>query len=241
MDRADYYSSKPVDDHEVLEHGFARFRRVRTAIENTRGRARYSILDVGCAQGAHLTVYPAYNHRAGIEPSLAALPKLRERGIEWLGQDLADVPDGRTFDVVSCLDVLEHVEDPPRMLSQIDRVLAPGGVLVIVTGNIDSFSARLSGRRWLYYALPEHCSFLSSRGLACQLVGNLGYEIVRTTWVANEDISLRYVARFAFAVARELVWRALPAGWTKHKLNRDGSFPFFVDSNMLLVARKKGG
>jgi SAM-dependent methyltransferase len=241
LDRPDYYTSKPAEDHAVLEQGVARFRRVRAAIEKVRTSGNYSILDVGCAQGAHLTVYPGSVQKAGIEPSASARPRLQERGIRWLGEDISEVPAGATFDVVSCLDVLEHVEDPAELLTQMHRVLSPGGLMVIVTGNTQSFSARLSGRRWLYYALPEHCSFPSLQGIARQLVGNLGYEIVRTTWIANEDASFRYVARFAYGVGRELLWRVTRSPGRGSEFARDGSFPFFVDSNMVVIARKGAG
>ena len=231
-----YYTSKPESDHELLEEGAARFRRVRAAVERTLGRRTYSILDVGCARGAHLSVYPATVRKAGIEPSLAARPYLAQRGIAWLGSQVRDVPPRETFDVVTCLDVLEHVEHPGAMLDAIDRVLRPGGVVVIVTGNIDSFSARLSQRRWLYYALPEHCSFPSPFALRKQLTGRMGYVIRHETWAANEDVSARYVLRFGYGVARELSWRL----WRSHAPigDRDATFPFFADSNLLLVAQK---
>ncbi|MDF1839213.1 MAG: class I SAM-dependent methyltransferase [Planctomycetota bacterium] len=41
-----------------------------------------------------------------------------------------DFPDGK-FDLVVSVDVLEHVEDPQRMMQEVGRVLAPGGVAIM--------------------------------------------------------------------------------------------------------------
>ena len=87
----DYYLTKPADDHERLEQGTSRFRRVRAAIERELRSTRYLILDVGCAQGAHLMAYPSTVTKAGVEPSLSARPVLVRRGVEWLGADLQEV------------------------------------------------------------------------------------------------------------------------------------------------------
>jgi SAM-dependent methyltransferase len=206
-------------------------------IERVRGGGSYSILDVGCAQGSHLTVYPRDVKRAGVEPALSALPKLAERQIEWLGGDLKDVNSDARFDVISILDVLEHVQDPAAMIRNADRLLHNGGVMAIVTGNIHGFSAQISGRRWLYYSLPEHVSFPSWDGLRRILVGELGYKVETKTWIANENLRLRYVVRFGLGLLREVIWRVVPGG-SGDIAARDGTFPFFVDSNMILIVRK---
>jgi SAM-dependent methyltransferase len=233
----DYYLAKPAADHDRLEVGASRFRRIRTSIERVLGTSRYSILDVGCAQGAHLMAYPPSVAKACVEPSVAARSVLAARKIEWLGAHIDDLDGSRTFDVVTCLDVLEHVEDPAAMLRSMDRHVRAGGLLIVVTGNVTSFSARLSGRRWLYYALPEHWSFPSEAGLRSELETRLAYRVLRTTWIPNEEIRVRYVARFGIGVLRELAWRIARRA-SQSGGGRDGSFPFFVDSNLLLVARK---
>jgi SAM-dependent methyltransferase len=235
-----YYQGKPEEDHVQLEEGQQRFRRVRSVLEAALGRAPERLLDVGCAGGAHFEVYPATVERFGIEPAASAAPSIRARGATWLGASLADAPAG-SFDAVASLDVLEHVDDPRPFLDGLDRCLAPGGVLVLVTGDIDAFSARLSGRRWLYYALPEHCSFYSRKALHRHWVGERGYTETAKTWVANTDVDGRYVRTFLRGVAREAVMKALPRARTRAiELDGRGRFPFFCD-NMLVAYRKPTG
>jgi ubiquinone biosynthesis O-methyltransferase len=102
-----------------------------------------AVLDLGCGGGF---MSEALSKRGasvtGIDPSIAAIEaaqrhananglpiKYRVGGGESLG--LADA----TFDVVVCVDVLEHVSDLDRVLREIRRVLRPGGVFLFDTIN----------------------------------------------------------------------------------------------------------
>jgi SAM-dependent methyltransferase len=232
-----YYREKPEEDHVQLETGRQRFRRVRAHLEAGLGREPRRLLDVGCAAGAHFDVYSEGVERFGVEPAASAESILRGRGVTWLGASLDDAPTGG-FDAVTSLDVLEHIERPRPFLEGLDRCLAPGGVLALVTGDIDSPSARWGGRRWLYYALPEHCAFYSERALRRYWVEEKGYEPLQKTWIANTDVDAAYVRGFLRGVGREAVMRALP----KHRaseIERAGRarFPFFCD-NLLVTYRK---
>jgi len=55
----------------------------------------------------------------------------RDHGItiEWLENE--EDLHGRRFDVIVCLDVLEHVPDPPRLVNQLAQLLAPDGELIV--------------------------------------------------------------------------------------------------------------
>ncbi|HKP89650.1 MAG TPA: class I SAM-dependent methyltransferase [Thermoleophilaceae bacterium] len=232
-----YYREKPKEHHAQLEAGTQRFRRVRTALEAGLGREPRRLLDVGCAGGAHFDVYGEGVERFGIEPAASAAPMLAERGVTWLGKSVDDAPEAG-FDAVTSLDVLEHVEWPRPFLDGLDRCLAPGGVIAIVTGDIDSFSARWGRRRWLYYALPEHCSFYSERALRRYWVEERGYEQLDKTWIANADVDPAYVRNFLGGIAREAAMKALPARRTREMERAGrGRFPFFCD-NLLVTYRK---
>jgi SAM-dependent methyltransferase len=72
-----------------------------------------------------------------------------------------------TFDIVTAIEVLEHVRDPLAVLGEIRRVLKPGGVFFYTTGNAQPFRGRLLEWR---YVLPEvHVSFFEPATLACAL------------------------------------------------------------------------
>ena len=73
--------------------------------------------------------------------------------------------------MITAIEVLEHVVDPVDALRQIARLLKPGGVLFLTTGNARPFRNRLSQWR---YVIPEiHVSFFEPQtlGLAMQTAG----------------------------------------------------------------------
>ncbi len=59
-----------------------------------------------------------------------------------LNGDTAVLPSG-VFDLVTALEVVEHVYSPTALFSLISRVLAPGGSAIVTTPNVDGLAARL--------------------------------------------------------------------------------------------------
>ena len=113
------------------EHSIAGFRLRELLVHlPVRGRA----LEVGCGAGRFVCALADLRPElalVGTDLSRAALDALRARGTRvearHAGPDEIPAEDGE-FDAVLALDVLEHVDDPERMLREVHRVLAPGGV-----------------------------------------------------------------------------------------------------------------
>jgi 2-polyprenyl-3-methyl-5-hydroxy-6-metoxy-1,4-benzoquinol methylase len=120
---------------------------------------------------------------AGLEPSQWACAQARERFRldcypETLEQSTRFAP--ASFDVVAMIDVIEHLSDPAAAIRRAAELLRPGGVLYLVTPDIDSLSAKvlrsypaLSTRqmrsRWAVppYAAQEAEVTGAERGTAC--------------------------------------------------------------------------
>lgn len=131
------------------------------------GRA---LLDVGAHTGVFVDIAARHGWDAwGVEPSVWAVEQARAQGLHMeLGTlEDADFPDAH-FSVVTMWDVIEHVPDPRRTLEAAWRVLAPGGLLVVHTMDIDSMFSRLMGRRWPWY-MEMHLFYFSRRTLAAML------------------------------------------------------------------------
>ena len=94
---------------------------------------RPRILDVGCGTGANLLMLSKYGDAEGVDVSEDALAFCRERGLDKVrlgaGEELP-YEDG-TFDLVTALDVVEHMDDDLAGLSEMQRVLRPGGRVLI--------------------------------------------------------------------------------------------------------------
>lgn len=155
------------------------------------------LLEVGCSVGLFLDASRAAGWRtSGVEilPDVARFAR-EERGLDVRTGDLleAGFPDGE-FDVLYMNEVIEHVVDPLELLREARRVLRPGGLAVIRTGNARSWSARLRERRWQYYHFGghDHIRYWSPRaGLA--LAEAAGFRLVEAR-----------TRGFAFRESREL-------------------------------------
>jgi SAM-dependent methyltransferase len=93
------------------------------------GETRPRILDVGCGTGANLELLAEYGDAEGVDVSAEALAFCRERGLSNVRQGAAErlpYEDG-SFDLVTALDVVEHLDDDKAGLSEMRRVLKPGG------------------------------------------------------------------------------------------------------------------
>jgi 2-polyprenyl-3-methyl-5-hydroxy-6-metoxy-1,4-benzoquinol methylase len=86
-----------------------------------------------------------------------------------------------SFGAVHFSHLIEHVPDPPGFLREVRRVLAPGGVVLITTPNVDGFQARLFGKGWRS-AIADHLVLFSKKTLR-KLVQDSGFDVRRSvTW-----------------------------------------------------------
>jgi len=61
-----------------------------------------------------------------------------------------------SFDVVIIKHVVEHLRDPELAISELGRILAPNGILILATPNLDSLLKPLKGDSWIGYQDPTH-------------------------------------------------------------------------------------
>ncbi len=102
------------------------------------------LLDVGCGTGRLLGYFSGVE-RYGIDISVAMAKMCRNSGIEACMGNVQELPyASESFDMVVCTDVLEHVFDLYKTISEILRELKKGGVAVLRTpqnqdteGNLD--------------------------------------------------------------------------------------------------------
>jgi SAM-dependent methyltransferase len=141
---------------------------IRTFDDRLRALAKHQphgrVLDVGCGPGFFLEAASARGYEAfGVDPSAYAVELARRRFGERVQVGVLEtasfVPG--TFDVVTAFDAFEHVYDPNRFLAAAQRLLRPGGVLVITTPDRTSLLSRVSGRRWVSFKIPEHVFYWS--------------------------------------------------------------------------------
>jgi len=109
-----------------------RRRLVRTLLEDRIPRGGL-FLDIGCGTGAMSSDLRAKGEVVSLDFERAALDFVRSRGLPHPVQASAEILPFRldSFDAVTALDVIEHVDDDRAAAREIGRVLKPGGTAVV--------------------------------------------------------------------------------------------------------------
>jgi SAM-dependent methyltransferase len=168
-------------------------------------RADGRLLDLGCAVGFLLGVAREADFDAyGLDLNEAAVAEARREFGERVhaGKLDADAFPGTKFDVVTLIDVFEHVPDPASLLDTIAARLAPGGVVAAVLPDVDSRIARLLGRRWPHYN-AEHLFYWSSGCLHRFLEAN-GWRVCALRRGVRKTFTARYLDHYARHLGRPL-------------------------------------
>ena len=115
------------------------------------------LLDVGAHIGLMCSEAASRGWDAtGVEPSRWAVTVGRERFGVDLRQDALEsfAPDGG-FDVVTLLDVVEHLHDPVAGLAHVRTMLADRGLVAMTTVDAASLHARIRGTSWPWFFRPH--------------------------------------------------------------------------------------
>lgn len=161
-DSADYV---PVSNttRGLINKGYHVARRImlrakRRMVNRLTGRASGRLLDIGCGTGefAGIMKEAGWNVQ-GVEPHAGA----RQSAIERFHVPVVDVPEqaafpDHTFDVITLWHVLEHAHDLNRSMSELARLLAPGGTVLIGVPNYTCYDAAFYKERWAAYDVPRH-------------------------------------------------------------------------------------
>jgi SAM-dependent methyltransferase len=117
-------------------------------------------LDVGCSAGNLLDFAKERGClTTGVDYSSTTRDFIERKGHAWFPS--FEALEAKTFDVITAFDLIEHLYDVRAFLQECRSRLRPGGRLVILTGNINSLSARITREHWWYAAYPEHIVFPS--------------------------------------------------------------------------------
>lgn len=195
-----------VGDRESLRFSF---RRKIEKIERLRRPGR--ILDIGCAAGYFLEEardrgWDVYGQEVSAYAGGVARQTLGPDRVFVGHLDAISLPED-SVDVVTMWDVIEHLDEPLEVLDRVRRLLKDGGLLVLCTGDTDSWLARLQGRHSRIFNPPQHLYFYSRRSIA-KLLEKSGLQMIdrRVEW---KTMSLRYILYVLACVNSNPVTRLL--------------------------------
>lgn len=184
------------------------------------GLDRKAVLDIGCGGGILAEAMAAAGAEVtGIDLSQAALAVARLHQLEskspvtyrMIAAEALAQERSATFDLVTCMELLEHVPDPSSMIMACARLVRPGGVVVCSTINRNpkSYLFAIIGAEYVLRLLPrgthDYARFLQpseivgfARRAGLELVDLTGmtYNPLARTYRLEADTSVNYIASF---------------------------------------------
>jgi SAM-dependent methyltransferase len=161
-----------VQDRDAIHRSaVSRLQILERAVEGRR------LLDVGCAAGYFLDAARSRGWNvAGLELSAYSVQLARRLALEVFEASILAPPPLPVFDAITMWDTIEHIARPDIAVQKARRLLRPGGVLVISTGDRRSFVARALGRRWRLMTDPTHKFFFDEPTLS-SLLAAAGFKV----------------------------------------------------------------
>jgi SAM-dependent methyltransferase len=170
------YEDEPYEEHPFFGYDsdaetlrkvprYRRFQQGLEVVEREVGVGR--LLDVGCGAGTFMAIAAARGWDVyGVEMNdalVAEAEKAVGEGRVVCGAFEALDPEDAKYDAITLWDVIEHVLDPVSFIERAQRMLRPGGIIVICTPDEESVLANtgkrilgVSGGRWNHPALALH-------------------------------------------------------------------------------------
>ncbi|GAB4015745.1 class I SAM-dependent methyltransferase [Spirosoma koreense] len=131
--------------------------RSKLGLINELNKGKGRILDVGSGTGAFLEVCKKGGWEVmGMEPDNDARAIAQSKlGIE-LKPNLSAVARSHAYDIITLWHVLEHIPDLNESITQLNKLLASKGHLLIAVPNSNSYDARYFKQYWAAYDVPRH-------------------------------------------------------------------------------------
>lgn len=200
------------------------------------------VLDIGCGTGATMDHLKRYGRPHGIDLSELPLSFSRRRGHQRvLRASATELPfDSESFDLITALDVVEHLDDDVKGLAEIRRVLKPGAPAVIFVPAFQSLwgpNDVQSGHR-RRYRLNELRAAVEKAGLRVERISYANVGMFIPIWLGRKILTMLGRAeqaenRINHPIINNLLAKIFSseAGWLRRH-----SLPFGV--SIICVARK---
>lgn len=173
-------------------------------------------LDVGCGGGIACESLARLGATVtGIDTSEQAILVARTHAaeqnldIEYECMSLCDVQ--KTYDLVTCLEVVEHVENLDFFIKSLTEKVNPGGILVISTLNRTTLSYLIGivGAEYIFKKIPigthdwnhfiepsELVNLIETCGMEIIDLKGINYSLLKRKWYLGNNLSMNYLAGF---------------------------------------------
>ena len=184
------------------------------------GLAGKRVLDVGCGGGLMAEGMATRGARVtGIDLADAALDAARaharEAGLDveyrQISAEALAETDAQSYDVVTCLELLEHVPDPEQLVGACARLAKPGGHVFFSTINRNpkAYALAVLAAEYMLGMLPrgthDYARFIKpseldgwarGHGLALAALAGLHYSALAGRWKLGSNVDVNYLAHY---------------------------------------------
>jgi 2-polyprenyl-3-methyl-5-hydroxy-6-metoxy-1,4-benzoquinol methylase len=198
------------------------------------------LLDVGCAAGFFVDEAARRGWSVeGLDVSGFAVEYVKNTyGHQAYNTSLLDAdhlePD--TYSMVTMWDVIEHVPDPKANINRAADLLHSGGVFALITPDVGSLVARITGKQWIGYKLSEeHVYYFSTQTLS-RMLNEAGFDVIDIRH-EGKFVTLRlFLDRLGFY----LPFLSRPLQFVEQALNLSEKSAYINPFDMMwIVARKR--
>jgi 2-polyprenyl-3-methyl-5-hydroxy-6-metoxy-1,4-benzoquinol methylase len=163
-----YYSTSDYISHSDTKKGvtnalyhFTRnlmLRRKKNLVNKVTGSGAGTLLDIGCGTGYFAAFMKDSGWNVtGLEVNETARSFAKEKfNLEVINENKLPEIEENHFDCITLWHVFEHLFDPVKYLSEIRRLLKPGGMCIIAMPNFGSCDARHYNEYWAAWDVPRH-------------------------------------------------------------------------------------
>ena len=163
----DFYEE--LKDPEYIGSSSQRIRQFQKLIQQTGKyikQKKPNVLDIGAGTGLFINEARKCGWFAhGLEPSVWLSEQARQQGIPVITGTFPDRNCPGPYDAIFLTDVIEHLENPVSVVSELSSHLKDDGVVFVTTPNVSSFMAKIMGWKWWHYRIA-HVGYYNKKTLS---------------------------------------------------------------------------
>ncbi|MEJ8843055.1 class I SAM-dependent methyltransferase [Lacibacter sp. H375] len=185
---------------QLLDHAIRKMKK-KIAMDSV-----FTWVDIGAGNGTlSALIKQRFPNSMGVAIDFHERPALIEHltGIDWISadfnqEDLTRVLNGRSFDLVITLAVLEHVQDPSIFITKLLPLIEPQGLLFLACPDYSSFARKALKKKWPYFIPGEHINIPSIEGMGLMLEHALSIKSPKQSKKFVKGIWVHYPLRYFF-------------------------------------------